>query len=144
MPDRAPLFQAPAEKLRLLRELQERARAAEAERMRHVDVFGLLEYEPNCSLRHAVRVQVAAELGIESPFDPAVVAAAAGRLPAACGQCPQELFHQATEFDVLYGGGSVLVHGKVCSSRSGRVLSARGPAGSGGSRPDAWGLSRAR
>jgi len=27
-------------------------------------------------------------------------------IPAPCGQCPQELFHAATEWDVLYGGAS--------------------------------------
>lgn len=27
-------------------------------------------------------------------------------LPEPCGQCPQELFHSATEFDVLYGGAA--------------------------------------
>lgn len=49
-----------------------------------VDVFAALGYEPNCVPRLK-----AAEQGIVIP---------------PCGQCPQELFHEATEFDVGYGG----------------------------------------
>jgi hypothetical protein len=50
-------------------------------------VFADLEYEPNCLPRHEARKN-----GLP--------------LPAPCGQCPQELFHAATEFDVLYGGAA--------------------------------------
>jgi hypothetical protein len=102
----SPQVQAPAEKLRRLRALQEQARQIEAARLALVDVFGLLEYEPNCRRRYAVRTAVAAEVGAENPFDQLVTDAAAGLLPEPCGQCPQELFHAAPEFDVLYGGAA--------------------------------------
>ena len=52
------------------------------------DVFATLGYEPNCKVRHAARERGALAL------------------PDPCGQCPQELFHAATEFDVLFGGSS--------------------------------------
>ncbi|MGI5247785.1 hypothetical protein [Dactylosporangium sp. CA-139066] len=55
-----------------------------------IDVFGLLEYEPNCKPRSEAR-----NAGV--PED---------KLPPMCGQCPQELFHAATEFDVLFGGAA--------------------------------------
>jgi hypothetical protein len=51
-----------------------------------LDVFGILGYEPTCLPRHEARKQ-----GVDLP---------------PCGQCPQELFHSATEFDVLYGGAA--------------------------------------
>jgi len=70
------------------------------------DVFAKLGYEPNCRPRYEVRQQVAARLGIDSPFDPRVTDAAGPELPPPCGQCPQELFHAATEWDVLFGGSS--------------------------------------
>lgn len=54
------------------------------------DVFGMLGYEPNCKVRHAAR-----EAGTPEHL-----------LPLPCGGCPQELFHAATEFDVLYGGAA--------------------------------------
>lgn len=101
-----PLFLAPPEKVARLAALRERLREQEAEQLRHADVFGLLGYEPNCKPRNDVRTQVAAMLGIESPFDPRVTEAAAPLLPAPCGQCPQELFHSATEYDLLFGGSS--------------------------------------
>lgn len=52
------------------------------------DVFAQLEYEPICV--------------------PRVQARKLGRfpLPEPCGQCPQEQFHEASEFDVLYGGAA--------------------------------------
>jgi hypothetical protein len=55
-----------------------------------VDVFAVLEYEPNCKVRHAAR-----QAGV--PED---------QLPPGCGECPQEQFHAATEYDVLYGGAA--------------------------------------
>ena len=70
-------------RLRRLRELQAEAnRRAAAE----VDVFAILGYEPNCRPRFR-----AAEQGVDIP---------------PCGRCPQELFHTATEWDVLYGGAA--------------------------------------
>ena len=53
-------------------------------------VFHDLGYEPNCIPRHEAR-----EAGILEHL-----------LPAPCGQCPQEQFHGATEYDVLYGGAA--------------------------------------
>jgi hypothetical protein len=53
-----------------------------------VDVFGILGYQPNCLPR----------LEAIKRGDPVI--------PEPCGQCPQELFHSATEFDVLYGGAA--------------------------------------
>ncbi len=50
------------------------------QRLAAADVFGLLEYEPNCKVRHAAR-----EAGLDGDD-----------LPPPCGQCPQELFHAAT------------------------------------------------
>lgn len=51
-------------------------------------VFETLGYEPNCKVRHDARQRGALVL------------------PEPCGQCPQELFHAATEFDLLFGGSS--------------------------------------
>lgn len=48
--------------------------------------FAKLGYEPNCRPRHD-----AAERGMEL---------------VPCGLCPQEQYHSATEFDVLYGGAA--------------------------------------
>lgn len=45
-------------------------------------VFEKLGYRPNCRPLHD------------------------GLVSEPCGQCPQELFHAATEFDVLYGGAA--------------------------------------
>jgi hypothetical protein len=70
------------------------------------DAFEKLGYEPTCLPRVAVRKQVATRLGVDNPFDPAVTEAAGNLLPAPCGKCPQELFHAATEDDVLYGGAA--------------------------------------
>jgi hypothetical protein len=55
-----------------------------------VDAFQVLGYEPNCIVRHEARTAGVAEY----------------LLPPACGQCPQELFHASTEYDVLYGGAA--------------------------------------
>ena len=52
------------------------------------DTFGRLGYEPNCKVRHEARQR--GDLVLPEP----------------CGQCPQELFHAATEFDLLFGGSS--------------------------------------
>jgi hypothetical protein len=92
--------------LRYLQRLHQEHERREAERLAKIDVFAELGYEPTCLPRVAVRKQVAAEIGVESPFDERVTEAAAGRLPAPCGNCPQELFHAATEYDVLYGGAA--------------------------------------
>lgn len=73
-------------KLQLLRELRTAKQAADAADAANADVFGMLGYEPNCLPRAK-----AAEQGLDVP---------------ACGQCPQELFHAATEWDVLFGGSA--------------------------------------
>jgi hypothetical protein len=78
------------QKLRRLRDLQAEKQRRQAELARRVDVFAILGYEPNCLPRHAAR-----KAGIPEDL-----------LPAPCGQCPQEQFHAATEFDVLYGGAA--------------------------------------
>jgi hypothetical protein len=52
------------------------------------DVFGMLGYEPNCRPRNDARKRGDVVL------------------PPPCGRCPQELFHSAAEFDVLFGGSS--------------------------------------
>jgi hypothetical protein len=82
------IIQAPPEKLRRLRELQARRDQLEAERLRRLDVFPLLGYEPTCKPR--VEAQKRGDAVIPEP----------------CGQCPQEQFHAATESDVLYGGAA--------------------------------------
>lgn len=102
----APLILAPPEKIRRLAELRARLREQETERLRNVDVFALIGYEPNCQPRHEVRKQVAAQLGIADAFDSRVLEAAAPLLPPMCGKCPQELFHAATEFSLLFGGST--------------------------------------
>ncbi len=62
-----------------------------------VDAFAVLGYEPNC----LPRIKAAERSGFKRSID----AARAGvDLPAHCGRCPQELFHSATEDDVLFGG----------------------------------------
>lgn len=75
------------EELRLLKLEEQRQEAAKHAQM---DVFKILGYEPNCALRTAARKAGVAE----------------EHLPPACGNCPQELFHSATEQDVLYGGAA--------------------------------------
>jgi Terminase large subunit, T4likevirus-type, N-terminal len=102
----APLILAPPDKIRLLAERRARLRQQEAEKSRNADVFSLIGYEPNCRLRHEVRQRVAAQLGIADAFDSRVTEAAAPLLPPLCGGCPQELFHAATEFSVLFGGST--------------------------------------
>jgi hypothetical protein len=84
------LQRAKLRKLQQLRDLQLLVEAKEAERLRNLDVWAELGYEPNCKVRTAAR-----QAGI--PED---------ELPPGCGTCPQELFHAATEFDVLYGGAA--------------------------------------
>lgn len=84
----APLVLAPPEKLRRLAELRKRKRQADADRLSKIDAFAELGYEPICLPREAARRN----------GDPLI--------PEPCGQCPQELFHTATEDDVLYGGAA--------------------------------------
>ena len=72
--------------MQLLRELRTAKQAADAADAANADVFGMLGYEPNCLPRAK-----AAEQGLDVP---------------SCGQCPQELFHAATEWDVLFGGSA--------------------------------------
>lgn len=92
---RQPLVLAPPEKIRQLAELKRRHAALSAERARNQDVFALLGYEPICLPREAARER--GELVLPEP----------------CGGCPQELFHAATEDDVLYGGAAG--GGKTCA-----------------------------
>jgi terminase large subunit-like protein len=87
---RAPVVQVPAEKLRRLAELRALRQGQMAERLRSVDAFAVLGYEPTCKGRVLARKAGVAEAD----------------LPAPCGQCPQELFHAATEDSVLYGGAA--------------------------------------
>lgn len=101
-----PLIEASPDRIAYLKRLQAEKKRREAERLKSLDVFRLIGYEPNCLPRNEVRKQVAARLGLADPFDARVTEAAAGDLPEPCGQCPQELFHAATEDAVLYGGAS--------------------------------------
>jgi hypothetical protein len=102
----APLVQAPAEKLQLLARLREQKAALDGQRLAELNVFSIIGYQPNCKEQYKVRKAVAARLSLPDPFDARVTEAAQDSLPPACGQCPQELFHAATEFDVLYGGAA--------------------------------------
>lgn len=62
-------------------------------------VYRKLGYEPIC----IPRVRAALELGYDHP----IAAENDGAdIPAPCGQCPQEVFDTATEFDVFYGGAA--------------------------------------
>lgn len=62
-------------------------------------VYRSLHYEPIC-IRRVVAAQAA---GYAHPID----AEDAGvQLPAPCGECPQERFDTALEFDVFYGGAA--------------------------------------
>ena len=83
-----PLVQASSESLRITAELRAQKAALEARRMQHMDVFRLIGYQPNCAVQEAARERK----------DPVI--------PGPCGKCPQELFHAATESDVLYGGAA--------------------------------------
>lgn len=75
-------------KLEELKALREQYTGIQREKLRRVDVFGLLGYEPNCKPRvEAIKAGTPRHLA-----------------PEPCGNCPQELFHSATEYDVLYGG----------------------------------------
>lgn len=56
--------------------------------------FDRLGYEPICKPR--VELQLAQERGERLGES----------IPAPCGMCPQERFHSAAEFDVLYGGAA--------------------------------------
>lgn len=78
---------AKLEELRLLKLEEQRQ---EAVRQSQIDVFAVLGYEPNCIPRVTAR-----KAGV--PED---------ELPPMCGHCPQELFHAATESDLLYGGSA--------------------------------------
>jgi hypothetical protein len=95
------VIQAPPDKIRLLRELQERDRRIEAAKLARVGVFAKLEYVPTAK---------------------------------------QAEFHEATEFDVLFGGSAgggksraLTAEGSV--PRSG--IRGSGPARSGG-RTRSW------
>jgi Terminase large subunit, T4likevirus-type, N-terminal len=84
----ALVLEVPPEKLAELARLRAIRRKQETERLSKVDAFEVLGYEPICLPRHEAR-----ERGDEV-------------LPEPCGKCPQELFHSATEDDVLYGGAA--------------------------------------
>lgn len=96
--------EASADKLEMLVRLRAQKAELDAQRMTELDVWSLIGYSPNCLPVFAVRKQVAARMGIEDPFDRRVTES--GELPAPCGQCPQEQFHAATEFDCLMGGAA--------------------------------------
>lgn len=99
-----PVVEASAEKLAMLARLREQKAALDAAKMSEIDVFAAVGYEPNCAPRVAARKRLAAELGLLDWRDSQVEAT--GLLPPLCGKCPQEQFHAATEFDVLYGGAA--------------------------------------
>ena len=73
---------AKLERLQEIQELRAELARREAERLRSLDVFKILGYTPACK-----------------PF-------MEGLITAPCGDCPQERFHKATEYDVLYGGAA--------------------------------------
>jgi len=100
LPPTTPLIQAPLDRLRYLRELQERKAAQERKRLASLDVFSLLGYEPVCK--------------------PRVLAQQRGDdfIPEPCGNCPQERFHAAKESDVLYGGAAGGGKGGRCPDRT--------------------------
>jgi phage terminase large subunit len=99
-----PLVQASAEKLQMLARLRAEKARVDSAKLADLDVFKLIGYEPNCKRRHVARERIAAGLGITDPYDYRVDEY--GGIPEYCGKCPQELFHSATEDDVLYGGAS--------------------------------------
>ncbi|KAB7850132.1 terminase family protein [Streptomyces mobaraensis] len=66
-PTSSPLLTMKLEKLQQLRALRDEVRRQQAERLRNIDVFGLLGYAPTAK---------------------------------------QQMFHEATEYDVLYGGAA--------------------------------------
>lgn len=105
MPART-LIQASPDHIAGVRERRRKKAELEQRKLARTDVFAKLGYEPNCRRRHDVRVAAAAALGIGDPFSAEVAAAVEGMLPPPCGLCPQELFHAATEFDVLFGGSA--------------------------------------
>ena len=84
----ASLAELKASKLQELRELRLERDRRERERMSNLDAFAMLGYEPICLPRIAARKRGDAVL------------------PEPCGGCPQELFHSATEDDILYGGAA--------------------------------------
>lgn len=97
---------APADRLAYLLKLEAEKERRETERLKSLDVFQIIGYEPNCKPRFDVRQQAADKLGIKNAFDWRVTEAVEGKLPPLCGKCPQEQFHSATEDAVLYGGAS--------------------------------------
>ncbi len=101
-----PLVQASSESLRALAEIRAQRAGLEARKLASLDVFSLIGYEPNCAPRFAVRRHAAGLLGITNAFDARVTEAVQDDLPPPCGQCPQELFHAATEDAVLFGGAA--------------------------------------
>ncbi|HET9893672.1 MAG TPA: terminase family protein [Streptosporangiaceae bacterium] len=84
------LIQASPERIDKVRRARARKAELETRKLARVDVFAKLGYEPNCKVRHAAR-----QAGVDEDA-----------LPDPCGLCPQELFHAATEFDVLFGGAA--------------------------------------
>lgn len=84
----SPLIEASPESVRLLAALRSKRAEQERDRLANVDAFKELGYEPTCLPRKAA---------IDAGTVP---------VPEPCGQCPQELFHAATEDDVLYGGAA--------------------------------------
>lgn len=100
------LDDVPGDRLAYLRRLEAEKERRDIERLKSLDVFKLIGYEPNCRRRYVVRKRAADKMGIENPFDWRVTEAVEGKLPQLCGQCPQEQFHSATEDAVLYGGAS--------------------------------------
>jgi hypothetical protein len=65
-----------------LKRLQGEYEEYESDRLKNVDAFAVLGYQPTC------------------------IPLKAGTITEPCGECPQEKFHAATEDDVLFGGAA--------------------------------------
>lgn len=98
------VVEASPESLETLARLRAEKKRRDADKLAELDVFSLIGYEPTCIPRVEARKRVAKRLGIPDWRDPRT--AETGELPDLCGKCPQELFHAATESDVLFGGAA--------------------------------------
>ena len=86
----ASLREARIVRFQALKDLQTDLRRRQIELARRIDPFAVLGYQPNCALRAKA----------EAAGHPNWV------LLKGCGLCPQEQFHKAREWDVLYGGAA--------------------------------------